>query len=382
MDFKKYEHLRKRIKDRDYESDNKGIKNVLKWFSYLGNIGSIFFAFFLVNPALQKTIEANLDAGDYTYTLSAIVTVVVLGGFELLKRLWLDKTSMDLIQEDFKPSTDSIRYGILAIIFICASFYLSLNGAIIFASTSEDENIAIENTTQVEIDSVTVLYQEQIQAYLDENSSLRESNSELRERISETPLNYRTVRKEYQDLIDANNSTIEANDARVSDLQGDRDTLIASLEQEQQEQQSANTEEDFSNILLFLLLSTSIEFIIIAGIYFEDKYDFKVFLLHSDKYEFDYKRKERYLKLLKFIYRDGKVHQGDRVIAISKLKTMLKENSSVASPNKLADDFYNDLQYHNIIKMVGRRWTANMSYDEAVKKIDNHDDGLKLLEEL
>ena len=60
MDLKKYDELRNKIHTKDFEGRNKSLDKWLYNLSFLGNVGSIFFAYFLVSPALNKAISTNL----------------------------------------------------------------------------------------------------------------------------------------------------------------------------------------------------------------------------------------------------------------------------------------------------------------------------------
>lgn len=382
MDLNKYSELRDKIKSQDFETKNKDVDRWLNVFSYIGNIGSIFFAYFLVFPALEKAISANLLQGDFSTYLAGFITVLILGGFELLKRKVLANLSFDIVKNRFKIQKSLVSWFVFSIAIVSASFYFSLNGAINFASTSQEKNITIENTAQVEIDSINLIYQKRKQTLIDDNDGYRKSNTEYRDKIAETPLNYRTVRKELQDMIDANNESIDANDVRIAALDNELNSLIKNIEERQTSEQTQNEDEDMSNILLFLIISTSIEFIIILGIYFDKYYDYNVYLSNMSELETIFKKRDRYKTLIKFIFKEGMLGQDQQIMGKTKLLTLIKEKSNIPTPNKFLDSFLNDMDYLGIIKLNGtRRYTA-VSYSEALEKIDKFDDTLRLLENL
>lgn len=382
MDLNKYSELRDKIKSQDFETKNKDIDTTLNVFSYIGNIGSIFFAFFLVYPALLKAISANLVEGDLSTYLAGFVTVLVLSGFELLKRKVLANLSFDIVKNKFKIHGGLISWLVFSLAIIGASFYFSLNGAINFASTSGEKNEIVEVNMQSEIDSITNVYNERKQVLIDDNDSYRESNREYRDKIAETPLNYRTVRNDLQKLVDANNESIEENDSRIAALDSELDGIIKEIEDEQTEKQTANEDEDISNILLFLVLSTSIEFVIILGIYFDKYYDYNVFLTNMADLETIFKKRDRYKTLVKFIFKEGMIGQDQPIIGKTKLLESIKEKSTIAAPNKFLEDFLNDMEYLGILKLNGKRRYTATTYSEALDKIDKFDDTLRLLEKL
>ena len=86
MNAETYSKLRDKIKNRNFETKNKSLNS---WFfksTFLGNIGSIFFAFFLVYPAMFKAIDANLIQGNWTTVLATTITILILVIFESVKR--------------------------------------------------------------------------------------------------------------------------------------------------------------------------------------------------------------------------------------------------------------------------------------------------------
>lgn len=382
MDLNKYSELRDKIKSQDFETKNKDIDTTLNVFSYIGNIGSIFFAFFLVYPALLKAISANLVQGDLSTYLAGFVTVLVLSGFELLKRKVLANLSFDIVKNKFKIHGSLISWLVFSLAIIGASFYFSLNGAINFASTSGEKNEIVEVNMQSEIDSITNVYNQRKQVLIDDNNSYRESNRQYRDKIAETPLNYRTVRNDLQKLVDANNESIEENDTRIAALDDELTVTIKAIENEQTQKQTANEDEDISNILLFLVLSTSIEFVIILGIYFDKYYDYNVFLSNAADLETIFKKRDRYKTLVKFIFKEGMIGQDQPIIGKTKLLDLIKEKSTISAPNKFLEGFLNDMEYLGILKLNGKRRYTATTYSEALEKIDKFDDTLRLLEKL
>lgn len=381
MNLNKYSELREKIKNQDFETKNKDVDTILNVSSYLGNIGSIFFAFFLLFPALERAISANMSS-DYSTYIAGFSTILILSAFELLKRKVLSNLSFDVIKNKFKINRSLITWAVFSIGIIGASFYFSVNGAIKFASTSNQENEIVENNYQTQIDSISNIYAERIKVIYDDNNSYRESNKQLRDKISETPLNYRSVRNDLQDQVDANNEAISDNDERIKVLESELDGIIADLKSQQEEKKSENSNEDYSNIVLFFIISASIEFIIILGIYFDKYYDFNVFLLRSNELETKYKKKDRYKKLVGFLYKEGSVGIDQAIMGKTKLIELVRDKTSISSPNKFVNDFFDDMEYLGIFKTNGNRRLTKITYEDAIEKISKMDDSLKLIEEL
>ena len=258
MDLKKYDELRKKIHTKDFEGKNKGLNNWLYKLSFLGNVGSIFFAYFLVSPALKNAISSNLMSGQWGMVLAITITILILVSFESIKRLLIKNLSFDLVKNKFKILKASILgWFVFSAAIVCLSFYLSLSGARNFASTSVIKNIVVNNTTQVQVDSLNVVYGDRIAIYDNDNSELRSVNTELRQKLADTPLNYPTTRRGYQDNIDKNTEVITNNQEQIDELNAELQLVVAELKQDSGEQQSQNKDDDFKNILLFIDLPFS-----------------------------------------------------------------------------------------------------------------------------
>ena len=382
MDLNKYNTLRNKIKNRDFENKYSKLDKFLYWFSWAGNAGSIFFAYFLVFPAFFKAINANLSTGDLSIYLAGFLSVVVLGVFELVKREVLSNLSFDFVRHKYRITKTFVGWFLFSITLICASFYFSLNGAINFADTSKKENITIEQNIDSEIDSLKLLYTNQKQPFIDDNKSLRDANVGLRNKINETPLNFRTVRKELQENIDKNLQTIRMNDDKIDELNDELIKITDELKNGLQKTKNENETEDSKNIILFLIISSSIELIIILGVYFREYYDYNVYLTNSSELEGIIIKRDRYNTLLKFLYKEGIVSRGEKIMGVSKLKEIVSEKSKITTPHKFVDDFINDITYMGIIELVGKRRVIKVDYEEALEKVKKLDDTMRLLENL
>lgn len=383
MDSKKYSKLRNKIKNRDFETKNKSLNN---WFfksTFLGNLGSIFFAFFLVYPALYKAISAQMVGGNWATILASAFTIIILVVFESVKRKILANLSDDIVTTNWNMRDRGVRWWlVLSIIIIVGSAYLSVSGAKKFSETSKKRNVEIANTVQIDIDSITSVYNNRKNILIVDSDTLRAVNNDLRDKIANTPVNYVNTRRGYQEIVDANLSAIDANDVKIKQLDDELKEKIGELKVEQDKRINKNIKNDSGIILLFIVISSVIEFIIVFGIWFRSYYDYNVFLMHEQVFESMIQKKNRYLTLLNFIYKEGTVEKGDKIIGIVKFKEMVKEKSNVPASDKLVDEFLLDTEHLGIITMEGKRRFIAMSFDDAKKKIDKFDNTLRLLENL
>jgi hypothetical protein len=382
MNLSKYKKLREKIKNKDFEGKNGQLDKILYISSWIGNIGSIFFAYFLLFPALFKAISTNLFDGNIATYLAGFLTVLTLCMFELWKRKILTNTSFDLIVHKYKVTKKFFGLLLSGLALISASFYFSLNGAINFATTSEGKNDVIEQTSVNETDSLTQLYITYKQPFVDDNASLRKANVDLREKILSTPNNFRTVRNDMQKLVDANIVVIGLNDVKISGLNDELQAKILALSDASAKTKEENENKDFEGILLFLILSTCIELIIIVGVFFREYYEYNSYLINESDLEDTMITRDRYNTLVKFLFKEGAVGVREPIMGVSKLKEIVSKRSNIPSSNKLVDTFISDITYMNIVQLEGKRRYTACTYEEAIKKIEKFDDTLRLLEKL
>lgn len=383
MDLRKYDELRKKIHTKDFEGRNKSLDNWLYNLSFLGNLGSIFFAYFLVSPALNKAISMNLISGNWGFALALIITVAILVSFEAIKRMLVRNFSFNAVKNKFRvKQAKLLGWMTFAIAIISLSFYLSLNGARNFASTSLQKNEVAQIDLQAKTDSIVAVFNKQKSIYLDDNENLRNVTNELREKMAETPLNYRTVRNDYQESIDKNTEIIKDNQERIDILNNDLEREIADLRQEYLSETDQNKQEDIRNIWLFILISTSIEVLIVVGVYFREFYEYNLYIANQDRLETVYKKRDRYRAMLAYIYQEGKVGVGERIMAASKLITLVEENTRISDPKRFVETFLDDMESLDIFVVQGKRRMINATYQEALNVIENFDDALRILENL
>lgn len=383
MDLKKYDELRKKIHTKDFEGRNKSLDNWLFKLSFLGNAGSIFFAYFLVSPALSKAISSNLISGSIGIILAIIITIVLLFSFEAIKRLLIKNLSFDLVKNKFKILKGRIMgWFIFSAAIVCLSFYLSLNGARNFASTSFQKNQIAEVDLQSQVDSITNQYDNQKAVYLVDNQNLREVTNDLREKLAETPVTYRTIRNEYQTSIDKNIEVINNNQERIDQLNADLSAEIAEIRQSYISATDQNKRDDIKNIWLFILISTSIEVLIIVGVYFREYYEYNLYSTNQERLEKVYQKRDRYRAMLSYIYREGKAQHGERIMAAEKLIDLVAENSTITDPKNFVQNFLRDMENLDIFVVQGKRRLLNASYREALNVIENFDDALRILKNL
>lgn len=382
MDTKKYDKLRQKIKTKDFEGNNKGLDKWLWNFSFLGNVSSIFFAYFLVYPALLKAITLNFITGTGGWLLAGGLTLIILSIFEIIKRYLIRNFSNDYVINKRKLSFKILGWSITSIAIVVLSFYLSISGSKNLASTSSIKNAIIQTEVVSKSDSLVSVYDIQKQPYVDDNVSLRAVNTELRQKLADTPLNYPTTRKGYQDNIDSNTELIRENDTKIDEINAELQLRIADYDADFAESKSENQTEDTKNILLFIIIVCFNEILIIGGLYFREYYEYTLYIINQEKFEKMYLRKDRYRALISFIYGEGKLTTGDRIMSGLLLKEAVAEKTNIPNSNKFVDEFLRDMDNMGIFTIHGKRRLINMTFTEALEMVENYDDSYRVLENL
>jgi hypothetical protein len=382
MDLTSYDRLRSRINKKDFETRNKGLDMWLWRFSFLGNISAIFFAYFLVYPALSKTITINFIQSAIGNIVALMLSVVFLGTFEIIKRYFIRNFSDDYFTNGKKINFQVGGWFTFALAIVATSFYLSIAGSKNLATTSVFKNAVIETQLTSEGDSLAIISENRKQTYIDDNEALRKVNNDLRQKLAETPMNYVSVRRDYQTNIDKNLVIINNNEQQIEKIERELFTKQNELKETLLTAKSGHESEDTKNIFLFIIIVIVNEVLIIGGIYFREYYEHKLFETNHQKFEKVYQKKDRYKALLTFVYGGGKLVPGDRVVSGLELKAIVAEKTTIPNSNKLVDEFLQDMDRLNIFVTNGKRRHISTPYNEAVNIIETFDDSFRVIENM
>ena len=154
MDINEFKKLEESIKDESFDKSYKNINIVMFYLSIFGHVSSIFLAYFMLSKVLSSAIINN-------FAVVFIASIILLGGLELLKRDIFQKFSS--IHVKTKSLSGKVRpLMMLSILIISISFYSSINGAKEFSSKSKDIEVKTQNSVQIYQDSITNVYNNQI----------------------------------------------------------------------------------------------------------------------------------------------------------------------------------------------------------------------------
>lgn len=382
MDLQTYDKLKKKIITKDFEGNNKGLDKWLYRFSFIGNISAIFFAYFLVYPALLKTITLNLITGFWSTAIAFLFSIVFLSIFEITKRYLIRNFSNDYVINKKRVNIPVFGWFSISFAIIALSFYLSITGSKNLATTSVVKNTIAETELSIQNDSLISTYERKKKTYVVDNEELRTINNNLRQKLTETPVNYVSVRRDYQTSIDKNTKIIADNQLEINKIDNELNNKITELKTNLNTTKSGNKTEDTRNIFLFVIIVVFNELIIIGGIYFREWYEYNLYEINHQKFEKIYQKKDRYRSLLVFVYNDGKLNVGDQVIPGQQLKEIVAEKTNIQNSNKFVEEFLQDMDRLGIFATTGKRRHINMRYDEAQNTIEHFDDAFRILEEM
>jgi hypothetical protein len=218
------------------------------------------------------------------------------------------------------------------------------------------------------IDSLRSVAEVSKKPYNEEIEDLRASNKDLRDKRDNTPMNLRSTRNQYNQLIDDNEKSIEENLAKIQKIDDKLSTDLASFDKQLTAKKNANTDSDTQLIWLFLIISTTIETIIILGVYHKELFDFKTFIENETIHEPILAKRSKYEFLLKIVYKNGDIQKEQQVISLNKLTEIVK-NKAVYNP-RMVRDFYTEMTHVGAFKVIANKRYAMVNYDEAKKMIN------------
>ena len=363
MKINEFKKLEEKIHGQNFNKGYKNINSLMLILSIFGHFASIFLAYFALSKVLGGVIENN-------DTVVLITSIIMLSGLELLKRDIFDKFSIQYLKA--KAFTkDVLPLFILSIVIISTSFYASIHGAKEFSSKED----VIEQNQKVVVnqfaDSLTTIY----------NAKVVEVQTEIK-----TDKDKLDLKDKEQTDLEAIQPPTRSQRNRIKDLKEERNILrtdITKLEgdvniiktelttkiKEHETEVGAETEDkkksNSSNSLAFILISTLIELIILAGVYFNEYYKFRSYREFRNSIEKDpnYQKWMLYEQMLSIVYtEDTKMNQ--KLPANKSIADMCKVNDIIVMPKDITD-FLKVMNGLGIIKTSGSTRYVNKQRDLA-----------------
>jgi hypothetical protein len=315
MKIDEFKKLEKKITGYNFNQNYKNVKNIMVALSYFGNLTSIFLAYFFMSGVITGAV------GDGNLIFVFIASIIILSGIELLKRDIFDKFSIQYLKD--KGITKLvIPLLITSFILISASFYSSLTGAKEFSSKSDQLELIKKDQLKEYSDSITDIYSNKISLINSEIESYKETfkekdneqtviNKSLQERgyltRSERERNNQLKEEKEFLFIQVSNS-----ENKLKEIKTERDDIIKKYSDEVSKETDDKKKDNSKNSLIFVILSTIIELVILTGVFFNQYYKFRSYKEFRNKIEKDpnYQKWLLYDQMLSIVItEDTKVNQ-------------------------------------------------------------------------
>jgi len=373
MKINEFKKLEKKINDQNFNQGYKTINMVLTALSYFGHVASIFLAYFMLSKILEGAMTDNKVA-------VFIASVVILGGLELLKRDIFDKFSIQYLKlRTF--GKDVMPLFLLSITIIGLSFYASINGAAEYSSKSDKIETDAKEGIDKYADSITKIYTLDISEIESEIKKEKESfNSKdlllstLQSKAAEGKLS-KDQRVTISDLGNQKKDLdvkLGALDLKIKGKTQERDSLIEVHKKEVAVESKGKKENNNKNSFAFVIISTLIEIVILAGVYFGEYYKFRSYREFRDKIEKDpnYQKWLLYNEILEVAYtEDTKMNQ--KLPSNKSIIEMCKVNEIIVMPKDMTN-FLKTMASLGIIKVSGSTRYVNKQRDLAFEILRKH----------
>jgi hypothetical protein len=370
MKIHEFKKLEEKINGQNFNQGYKNINLLMFVLSIFGHLASIFLAYFALSKVLSGVIENNP-------AVVFITSVILLSGLELIKRDIFDKFSIQYLK--VKSFTkDVLPLFILSCAIISTSFYASIHGAAEFSSkTDVIEKDKKEVMTKIN-DSLTSVYNVKI---LDIENEIKSVKSKIETKDKEqTELEAiqpptRSAKQRIKDLKDekvvlrTDISKLETDEFKIKE---ELSSKIKQQEVEINSETEKKKEGNNKNSLAFVLISTLIEIIILAGVYFNEYYKFRSYREFRTTIEKDpnYQKWMLFDQMLNIIYpEDTKMNQklpSNKVIA-----DMCRVNEIIVMPKDVVN-FLKVINNLGIIKTSGSTRFVNKQRDLAFEILKKH----------
>jgi hypothetical protein len=333
-DFKKLEES---MEEQDFNKSYRNINMVMFYLSIFGNLASIFLAYFLLSKILSGAITDNP-------LLVGAASVILLGGLELLKREIFDKFSLQQLKHGSLIKKDVLPLAVISFMLIALSFYSSLKGASEFSSKAKEiETESVSNVKTFEdslnrdlkmkvdsLDRIILANKEKIESKDKESTDLAATNP-YQPRLKDLRTQLAELRQDNKDI-----------DLSKKELKKEIETKVKEFETESKEEASTKKTENKDNSFFFIIISTLIELIILAGVYFNEYYKWRSYQDFKKKLDKDsnFQKWYNYNAILEIIINsdtkvNDKLPSGKNIQDLCKVNGIILLNKDVVDFNKL-----------------------------------------------
>lgn len=370
ISYDQYHKIRDKSINKTYYEKYKEIRLGIYVFSFFGNIASVFLAYFFFRNIFDNAF--NELSNNIFITIGIIF---FLGLFELIKRYVFDLFSIEYIKNNKTLlKKNMIGFIFCTLLIVCTSCYFTISGAKKFT----DKEISLEDKTEINITSKTdsinnLFFTEYIKPLKEQNKSLLEQNEKLNLSLNNAiSLDNKNNVYSTRTLINQNVKMVNKNDTLINKYEKERDFKISEFKLKQNNNLIVNKDRNKQNILIFILISTIIELIIMIGIYYNEFYLYKV----TTEYEKDimntplFRLWKKYDEILEIIFGTG-ININEQMMPEESLASLLLTNEVNISKKEIKNFFR--LAYNlKIIVRQGPKRIINQSLDDSKDTLKNH----------
>lgn len=373
MKIDEFKKLEEKINGYNFNQNYKNVNSIMMLLSYFGNFTSIFLAYFF----MSKVIEGAVGEGSTIFVF--IASIIILAGIELLKRDIFNKFSI-LSLKDKKVTSLAMPLLITSLLLISASFYSSLSGAKEFSSKSDQIEMLKNDQIKEYSDSIHNLDEVRLENIENEIFSYKEDwkvkdneQAVINSSLQDKGYLNRSEKDRNKQLTDEKNqlyNRIEKLEERLNNLKSERDKIIDNYKKEVSEITDGKKKDNSKNSIIFVILSTIIEIVILAGVFFNQYYEFRSYKEHRQKIEKDpnYQKWLLYDSLLDVIFtEDTKINQ--KLPSIKSIIDSCKVNDIIVLQKDITN-FLKVLNSLGIIKASGsvKYITKNKEFSKEILK--------------
>jgi len=370
MDLNQFKELEESIKGESFSGEYKSINYVMMGLSVFGNLASIFLAYFLLSRILSAAIVDNP-------VLVTISSVVLLSGLEMLKRDIFQKLSSKYINHGGVDKS-ILPLLLISVVVVSFSFYATISGAGEFSSKSEEIEKTAKVTADIFADSLTSVYGIKISEV---ESEIKQSKDKIDEKDKEqtslesvqplTPAQRSRVR-DLKDEKSVLRGDIRNADSTISRIKRELESSIAAHKAEVGGDADKEKEKNKSNSFLFVAISSLIEIIILAGVYFNRYFKIRSYRELKSKLDKDpsFQKWMLYDSVLDIVFTpDTKIN--DKVPSIKVIVDLVKLSGTNMLPRDVSD-FLKVLGSLGILRTSGGSKYIGKSKETAKETLRNH----------
>ena len=361
MKIDEFKKLDKKINGLTFNESYKSINKIMIFLSYFGHIASIFLAYFMLSKVLSGAITDN-------FIVVFISTVILLGGMEYLKREVFDKFSIQYLK--VKAMTKEVLpLFFLSFLVVGMSFYATISGANEFSSkgekieTEKKEVIStIKDDISKKADSIISIKSEEISIIKSKIDSKDKEQTDISSNPNRNQLKRISDLKAEKEVL---RKDIEKVELEISQIKSERDKEIEEKSEDINKETSKLKDDNSKNTIMFVIISSIIELLILAGVFFNEYYKFRSYHEFRSKIEKDasFKKWELYDRILDVLYNDDtKINQ--KLPSSKSISDMCRVNG-ILILNKDLVEFLKLLSSINIIKTSGSAKYIAKPYDIA-----------------